>query len=118
MTGVTWGICLASGDPDRCRRTGRVIALGEARQRSFFRNADEIFSGISRVQMLIGQVLLWACDLLVDTVPEAELRRFVDSIRGTVHACVDAMPPHQALSDCKAAPPDERNGGFWPRSRR
>jgi tryptophan halogenase len=41
---------------------------------------------------------------LVDRVPMPELAEFMQSVKGTIAACVDAMPMHQAFIDrhCKA----------------
>jgi tryptophan halogenase len=74
----------------------------------FFRNGTEMFAEISWIQVMVGQgILPQAWHPLVDNVPDAELRRFVDSIGKTISNCVDAMPTHQAFIDryCAAGVP-------------
>jgi tryptophan halogenase len=72
----------------------------------FFRNAEEMFSEVSWVEVMLGQgISPRSYHPFVDQLPEAELFRFVDSVGKTIEACVDAMPPHQAFIDrfCKAS---------------
>ena len=72
----------------------------------FYRNGDEMFAEMSWIQIMIGQgVMPQAYTPLVDGVPKADLAKFMESVQGTVAACVDAMPMHQAFIDryCKAA---------------
>jgi tryptophan halogenase len=74
----------------------------------FFRNGTEMFAEISWIQVMVGQgILPQAWHPLVNNVPDAELRRFVDSIGKTISNCVDAMPTHQAFIDryCAAGVP-------------
>ena len=73
----------------------------------FFRNGSEMFAEISWIQVMVGQgILPQAYHPLVDRIPDDELRRFLDSVAGTINACVDAMPTHQQFIDrfCAAAP--------------
>lgn len=73
----------------------------------FFRNASEMFAEISWVQVMIGQgIEPHGWHPLVDRVPDADLKRLMDSVAGTISACVDAMPEHQRFIDrhCKAEP--------------
>ena len=73
----------------------------------FFRNGSEMFAEISWVQVMVGQgIVPRAWHPLVDRVPDADLRRYINSVGGTIAACAQAMPPHQRFIDrfC-AAPP-------------
>ncbi|HEY0660036.1 MAG TPA: tryptophan halogenase family protein [Lysobacter sp.] len=74
----------------------------------FFRNAEEMFSDVSWVEVMIGQgILPQAYHPLVDNVPEDDLYRFIASVERTIASCVDAMPMHQAFIDryCAAGVP-------------
>ena len=71
----------------------------------FFRNGEEMFAEMSWVQIMVGQgILPRSYSPLVDRVPLPELAEFMESVKGTIAACVDAMPMHQAFIDrhCKA----------------
>jgi tryptophan halogenase len=71
----------------------------------FFRNGDEMFAEMSWVQIMVGQgIVPMSYSPLVDRVPMPELAEFMESVKGTIAACVDAMPMHQAFIDrhCKA----------------
>jgi tryptophan halogenase len=74
----------------------------------FFRNAEEMFSEVSWVEVMLGQhIVPQGYHPLVDQLANDDLRRFVDSVGNTIERCVDAMPAHQAFIDrhCKAPPP-------------
>ncbi|WP_424681605.1 tryptophan halogenase family protein [Frateuria sp. YIM B11624] len=65
---------------------------------SFFRDGNEMFGLVSWVQVMIGQgILPERYHALVDQMPEADLRQFMQGVRNVVSSCVDAMPPHEAF---------------------
>jgi tryptophan halogenase len=72
----------------------------------FYRNAEEMFALTSWVQVMIGQRILPAAwHPLVDAVPDDELARFGESVRGVIASCVAAMPEHeQFIARCCQAP--------------
>lgn len=82
---------------DLFRETGR-----------FYREGEEFFSLQSWVQVLLGQhVMPRSYHPFVDRLPEADVARFVGSVRETLRHCVQAMPAHQAFIDryCRAPAP-------------
>jgi tryptophan halogenase len=72
----------------------------------FYRNADEMFALTSWVQVMLGQgIVPRAYHPLVDLVPEADLLRFEESVRGVIASCVAVMPAHeQFIERCCRAP--------------
>jgi tryptophan halogenase len=73
----------------------------------FFRNADEMFSDVSWIEVMLGQgIVPRSYHPIIDQVPATELYEFVEGVRRTIANCVDAMPTHQQFIDrfC-AAPP-------------
>jgi tryptophan halogenase len=71
----------------------------------FFRNAEEMFALVSWVQVMVGQgIMPGGYDPLVDLLPDADLTRFLASIRDVVAQNVDLMPTHQQFIDreCRA----------------
>jgi tryptophan 7-halogenase len=96
-----WRYCGSMSIPDSLES---VIALFKDSGR-FYRNADEMFALTSWVQVMIGQRIVPAAyHPLVDLVPDAELERLADSVRGVIASCVAAMPAHEQFIDrcCKA----------------
>ncbi|MGH8167130.1 MAG: tryptophan 7-halogenase, partial [Woeseiaceae bacterium] len=74
----------------------------------FYRNADEMFSDVSWIEVMLGQrIEPLAYHPLVDQVPAEDIYRFVAGVEQTINRCVDAMPPHQAFIDryCAAQRP-------------
>ena len=72
----------------------------------FYRNAEEMFALTSWVQVMIGQhIVPSAYHPLVDQVPDAELAKLGESVRGVVASCVAVMPSHeQFIARCCQAP--------------
>jgi tryptophan halogenase len=71
----------------------------------FLRTADEFFALTSWVQVMVGQGIVPATwHPLVDVVPDAELAKLGESVRGVISSCVAAMPMHEHFIDryCKA----------------
>jgi tryptophan halogenase len=71
----------------------------------FFRESDEMFALTSWVQVMVGQgIVPTAYHPLVDAVPDAELARLGESVRGVIAGCVAAMPMHEQFIDryCKS----------------
>src|SRR6188768_643786 len=71
----------------------------------FYRNSDEMFALTSWVQVMIGQhIIPRAYHPLVDLVPEPDLLRFEESVRGVIAQCVSVMPTHEQFIErcCKA----------------
>lgn len=57
-----------------------------------------MFGQVSWVQVMIGQGIVPArYHPLVDQMPDADLRLFMQGVRNVVASCVDAMPPHEAF---------------------
>jgi tryptophan halogenase len=73
---------------------------------SFFREGNEMFGIVSWVQVMLGQgIVPERYHAMVDQMPEAELRHFMQSVHKVIDSCVDAMPPHEAFiaRHCAAA---------------
>ncbi|QWT19588.1 tryptophan 7-halogenase [Bacillus sp. NP157] len=73
----------------------------------FFRNAEEMFALTSWVQVMVGQgIMPTGYHPLVDQMPDADLPRFLASVRDIVSKNVDLMPTHEQFiaREC-AAPP-------------
>jgi tryptophan halogenase len=71
----------------------------------FYRESDEMFAQTSWWQVMIGQrIVPRAWHPLVDAVPDAELVKLGESVRGVIGSCVAAMPPHEAFIEryCKS----------------
>jgi tryptophan 7-halogenase len=71
----------------------------------FFRTADEMFALTSWVQVMVGQhVVPTGYHPLVDTVPQADLEKLGESVRGVIASCVAAMPLHEQFIEryCKS----------------
>ena len=77
---------------------------------SFFREGfEEMFGLVSWVQVMIGQgIMPERCHPLAEQMPEQDLAAFMAGVRQVVHACVEAMPMHQAFIDkiCPAPVPE------------
>ena len=62
----------------------------------FYRDSDEMFALTSWVQVMLGQHVVPAgYHPMVDLVPQAELEKLGESVRGVVASCVAAMPEHE-----------------------
>ena len=71
----------------------------------FFREGEEMFALTSWVQVMIGQGIVPATwHPLVDAVPDSELAKLGESVRGVIASCVAAMPMHEQFIErhCKA----------------
>ena len=63
---------------------------------SFFRDGDEMFALTSWVQVMLGQrIVPRGYHPLVDRVPQAEIEKFVESVRTVIASCVSVMPMHE-----------------------
>jgi tryptophan halogenase len=71
----------------------------------FYRNAEEMFALTSWVEVMIGQrIIPRSWHPLVDQLSDAQLRELLESVRGVISTCVDAMPMHaQFIARCCAA---------------
>ena len=72
----------------------------------FYRDAEEMFSIPSWVEVMLGQrISPNGYHPVVDDLSDQELNELVGGVKKVVAACVDAMPMHQAFIDrhCKAA---------------
>jgi tryptophan 7-halogenase len=97
-----WKHCGTMSIPETLER---VMRLFEDSGR-FYRNGDEMFALTSWVQVMIGQHVIPAgWHPLVDAVPDDEIARLADSVRGVVASCVAAMPEHEQFIAryCKSA---------------
>jgi tryptophan 7-halogenase len=62
----------------------------------FFRDSDEMFAVTSWVQVMLGQrIVPGGYHPMADFVPEPELTRLAESVRGVIASCVAAMPEHE-----------------------
>ena len=97
-----WRYCGAMSIPESLEH---VICLFRDSAR-FYRHAEEFFALTSWVQVMIGQhIVPEGYHPLVDQVPDAELARLAESVRGVVASCVAVMPPHeQFIARCCQAP--------------
>ena len=97
-----WKYCGTMSIPESLER---VIHLFRDSGR-FYRNADEMFALTSWVQVMVGQgIVPRAYHPLVDLVPEPELIRLEESVRGVIASCVAVMPAHeQFIERCCRAP--------------
>jgi len=96
-----WKYCGIMSIPESLER---VIQLFRDSGR-FYRNADEMFALTSWVQVMVGQgIVPRAYHPLVDLVPEPDLLRFEESVRGVIAQCVSVMPTHEQFIErcCKA----------------
>jgi tryptophan halogenase len=69
------------------------------------RDYEELFTELSWQQVLLGQdVIPDTCHPLTDQLGEAELRQFLDNIRGVIARSAQAMPGHRDFIEkfCKA----------------
>jgi tryptophan halogenase len=71
-----------------------------------FREANELFTKTSWVQVMHGQRLRpKSYHPLVDLIGEQEIQAYLDEVKGVIGACVDAMPSHaRYIADHCAAP--------------
>jgi tryptophan halogenase len=59
-----------------------------------------MFAQTSWVQVMVGQRIVPAgYHPLVDAVPQADLEKFGESVRGVIASCVAAMPLHEQFID-------------------
>jgi tryptophan halogenase len=96
-----WNYCRTMSIPDSLKTN---IDLFRHSGR-FFRNADEMFAAVSWIQVMIGQgIMPTGYNPLVDQMPDADLPRFLDSIRDVISKNVDLMPTHQQFieRECRA----------------
>jgi tryptophan halogenase len=71
----------------------------------FYREGEEMFALTSWVQVMVGQrIVPTGYHPLVDHVPEQDLAKLGESVRGVIASCVAAMPMHEQFIDryCKA----------------
>ena len=96
-----WDHCRTMAIPEPLRET---IALFRTDGR-YFRNGEDFFALPSWVQVMLGQrIVPRGYHPIVDEVPDADLVAFVERVRRTIAACVEAMPSHRDYIDehCKA----------------
>jgi len=96
-----WQYCGTMSIPDTLEHVVRLFRDSGR----FYRNSDEMFALTSWVQVMIGQhIVPRACHPMVDLVPDLELMRLAESVRGVIASCVSAMPEHEAFIErcCKA----------------
>ena len=71
----------------------------------FYRNAEEMFALTSWVQVMLGQgIEPQGYHPVVDLLPPAKLREYLDSVQRVISNCADAMPAHEQFIAryCKA----------------
>jgi tryptophan halogenase len=97
-----WRYCASMPIPDELRAK---IELFRTSAR-FYRTANEMFALTSWVQVMVGQRILPAgYHPLVDALPDADLEKLGESVRGVIASCVAAMPMHEQFIErcCKSA---------------
>jgi len=91
-----WKYCASMPIPDELR--AKIELFRESSR--FYRTADEMFAVTSWVQVMVGQrIVPRGYHPLVDAVPEPDLVRLGESVRGVVASCVAAMPMHEQFID-------------------
>jgi tryptophan 7-halogenase len=96
-----WKYCASMPIPDDL--AARIELFRESGR--FYRAGDEFFALTSWVQVMVGQrIVPRGHHPLVDSVPDAELARFDESVRGVIANCVAAMPLHEQFIEryCKS----------------
>ncbi|MBB5208015.1 tryptophan halogenase family protein [Chiayiivirga flava] len=99
--GAFWQRCREMPIPDTL---AHKIALFREGGR-LFREHEELFTELSWVQVLLGQDVLPASyHAMVDLLSDAELRQFLDGVKGVLERSAAAMPTHEAFIQrhCKA----------------
>ncbi len=87
-----WKYCGTMSIPDSL--TAKIELFRDSAR--FFREGEEMFALTSWVQVMIGQGIVPAgYHPLVDAVPDAELVKLGESVRGVIASCVAAMPEHE-----------------------
>ena len=87
-----WRYCRDMAVPDTLRE---AMELFESRGRMLI-SADHLFTGPSWLSVMLGQGLRpRGYDPLADTIPEAELMEFMDSVRSSIDRAASAMPSHE-----------------------
>ena len=73
----------------------RRMALFRSHGR-IFREADELFTPVSWLQVFLGQGLMpQGYNAIVDIYPDAEVKEFLDGIEQVIAKCVQVMPRHE-----------------------
>ena len=97
-----WNYCRTMDVPENL-----VHRMGIFRRRGHvYRESNELFTKVSWLQVMHGQRLRpLSYHPLTDLRSEAEIQEYLDSVRGVIHACVEAMPTHaKYIADhCAAA---------------
>ncbi|MGY6519830.1 MAG: tryptophan halogenase family protein [Lysobacteraceae bacterium] len=89
-----WNHVRTMAVPDTLRRKLDLFAASGR----VFREHSELFAEASWIQVLLGQRLRpRGYHALVDALPEAEVRRHVESVGQVIANCVRAMPTHEAF---------------------
>jgi tryptophan halogenase len=96
-----WNYCRTMELPEPLAETIRLFRDSGR----FYRNAEEMFALTSWVEVMIGQrIIPRSWHPLVDQLSDAQLRELLESVRGVISTCVDAMPMHaQFIARCCAA---------------
>ncbi len=97
-----WDYCRHMPVPDS---VAQRIDLYRSRGR-IFRKGDELFADASWLQIMHGQGLrAHGYHPLVDQRSNGDIKAFLNSVRGTIAACVEAMPDHaEYVANTCAAP--------------
>ena len=86
-----WNYCRSMSIPDGLQLK---IDLFSSNGR-VFREASELFSEISWVEVFLGQrIMPRSYHPLVDTLSEERVAEFLRNVRSTIQRCVEAMPTH------------------------
>ncbi|MES3025425.1 MAG: tryptophan halogenase family protein [Pseudomonadota bacterium] len=99
-----WQHCAGMEVPDTLKQK---MDLFQARGR-VVRNDNELFAEVGWLQVLYGQNMLPdGYNPLVDLLPEADIKEYLDNVEAVMAACVEVMPSHAEFvaQFCKAAPP-------------
>jgi tryptophan halogenase len=87
-----WNYCRTMNIPDSLRH--KIALFREAGR--IFRYEEELFTRPSWVAVLLGQhIMPKHCDPIVATLPQAEVRRSLESMRAAMINAADSMPTHE-----------------------
>jgi len=89
-----WNQCRTMSIPESLQRR---IALFRSNGR-IFRDGNEMFAEMSWMQVMHGQrIVPQSYHALVDVYSEDKIAHYLDSVRGVIGKCVEAMPTHEAF---------------------
>jgi tryptophan halogenase len=87
-----WAYCKHMDIPDAL--TEKIELFRDSGR--FFRTAEEMFAEVSWVQVMVGQgIVPRGYHPLVDQLPDADLRQYVNGVGQVIDSCIGMMPAHE-----------------------